>query len=694
MTRVAHIPYLESRRAGFLFRRRIPCRLRSSNLDPADFLCLSLRTHVPADAKELARRLTALCDLAFALATETGMDHLGNDDIKLLEALARFQIDAHAAARAMAAPRSEAAAMHAAACERATQEVLRRALALGDREVARHPLREVAARLGATLSEDTDSWRALAFEATRILLDVSRERERRELGQFDEVSPIFRSARDAGAGTVLPSATAPATIPIALPLAPPPPGVGSVGSSSGLAAPFGHAAPGVAAVAATLEPMDGCDRVQARDAASAPVVEPPSMVAKGRSDDDIAVRARLRPPKLDNIDLRDLSEESRAALAKPRGITITQGIRLFCDLKEAGYSDDFSKKQLADPVAGQKWQKDSSSKIRFAERFWPEFLGDLEVEKVEDSDLRDALAFLPLVPAKHGKGQEKYLAENGYRELVEHIDSEEESDAEANLQALEGRSDVTEADREQALRDARHPRLRTETIVKHRRTILAVGQMLYDLQLIDTNPFAICSVSNKDRKRMAANEESRTRTVWDDRIYDLFRSRVFQGDIEEPGDPLFWLPLLARLNGLREEEACQLAPEDFGTDRGIAYLDVKACDANHVKTAESQRRIPVHPQLIELGLLQLVEMRRRQRKSRLFPHLTRGQTKGKFSENFSKKFTYYRKTNDCYWPGLDFHAFRTTFHGDLMNRDKSDAIRCRLAERAESPDDHRTEVDP
>ena len=38
----------------------------------------------------------------------------------------------------------------------------------------------------------------------------------------------------------------------------------------------------------------------------------------------------------------------------------------------------------------------------------------------------------------------------------------------------------------------------------------------------------------------------------------------------------------------------------------------------------------------------------------------------------------YRKTQGCYWRGLDFHAFRTTFHGDLLNQDRSDAIRRRL----------------
>lgn len=121
MTGIAHIPYLEHRNPGFLYRRRIPARLLhptarnsarfipSRNTRPGSCLCVSLRTHVPADAKALASRLTALCDFAFALAMETDMQHLSDTDIRLLEHLARFQVEAHAAARAFAAPRSEQA---------------------------------------------------------------------------------------------------------------------------------------------------------------------------------------------------------------------------------------------------------------------------------------------------------------------------------------------------------------------------------------------------------------------------------------------------------------------------------------------------------------------------------------------------------------------------------------------------------
>jgi len=722
MTGIAHVPYLEHRKPGFLYRRRIPARLLhptarnsarffpSRNTSPGSCLCVSLRTHVPADAKALASRLTALCDFAFALAMETDMQHLGDTDIRLLEHLARFQVEAHAAARALAAPRSEQAARQAAASEQATQDLLRRALATGDCEIARDPLRAMAAQLDVTLDESCDSWRVLAFEATRILFDVSRERERQELGQFDTPSPIFISARTTAAppapapvtSAMAPAAAAPVAAPLAeftrgAPSAPashPTPSEKDKtmefttdtqasltdGSTSGDAsvghhhcaadAPAMPLAPAPAAAtqsdAATDRPKP-CTSIPASDPDGAQVYE-----AKGWTglDADTARRVEMRPPRLENIDLRVLSEKSRKALEKPRGIKLEEAIDLFCELKCAGYGSDFTREQVANPAAGKDWERDNGSKPKFARKFWPEFLGTGPVEQIAKNDLRDALALLPRIPAKHGKGQAKYLADNGYQELVERIDSEEESDTIANLEALTARTNVTEADREKARSEALQKRLRSETQVKHRRFLLSVGTMCVELQLADKNPFEILSVSNDDKKRMAASEEKRARTVWDDRIYTLFTSPVFQGEIDEPGEPLFWLPLLARLMGLREEEAAQLSPDDFGSDGGIHFIDIKCTDANHVKTSESNRRIPVHPQLIELGLLELVEMRRRQNQSRLSPHMTRGKTKGKFSENFSKTFTYYRQTNDCYWPGRDFHALRTTFHGDLMNRDK------------------------
>ena len=205
-----------------------------------------------------------------------------------------------------------------------------------------------------------------------------------------------------------------------------------------------------------------------------------------------------------------------------------------------------------------------------------------------------------------------------------------------------------------------------------------VGKMLKAMKLIDENPFEICSWTNDEEKDMKANEEDRSRMLWDDRIQKLFASPVYQGQCDEDDYPLFWAPLIARFGGGRAEEILQLGPDDFGSENGIAYFTVRNVIGNHVKSTAGERRIPVHPTLIQLGLLRFVEMRRRQNHSRLFPNLNRGKTKDTFSELFSKTFGYYRKTNDCYWSGLDFHAFRTTFHNDLGNLLCPDMIRRRL----------------
>lgn len=132
--------------------------------------------------------------------------------VPLLTDLARCQIAAHEALRAAAEPRCEAAANFAAQTERATQDMLRRALAHGDRSPVTAPVREMARCLGVTLDERTADWRALTFEALRVMLNVSRERKKRKVGTCEEVTPIFWSVMARGStapGAVLPQAVAP-----------------------------------------------------------------------------------------------------------------------------------------------------------------------------------------------------------------------------------------------------------------------------------------------------------------------------------------------------------------------------------------------------------------------------------------------------------------------------------------------------
>ncbi|OIQ25162.1 MAG: hypothetical protein BM562_17490 [Alphaproteobacteria bacterium MedPE-SWcel] len=157
-------------------------------------MCFSLRSHVLRDAKILARRLTEMSDLVFAADAEMIMAIAPETQVQMLESLARFEIEAFERARAVAAPRSPEAAALDLRREEALQTTLRQAMYLGDRDVARRPIHHVAAQLGLELEESDEDWTALAYEATKVLLDVSLERARRQQGIYDQPTLFFRRA--------------------------------------------------------------------------------------------------------------------------------------------------------------------------------------------------------------------------------------------------------------------------------------------------------------------------------------------------------------------------------------------------------------------------------------------------------------------------------------------------------------------
>lgn len=202
MPRNRNLPlHLEYRRSGYTWRRRRPrgiVRLQTILGKPdmrtgtrGDCYCLNLHTHILPDAKTLSRRLTEMSDRIFAAAAEKTMAIAPEIADHLFVELAPFEIEAFEHARAVADPRSLEAAAFEARREEALQSTLRHALVLGDREVARAPLRHVAERLGVSLDESDPDWKTLAFRATRVLLDVSQERLRRQQGHYCEPSAHF-----------------------------------------------------------------------------------------------------------------------------------------------------------------------------------------------------------------------------------------------------------------------------------------------------------------------------------------------------------------------------------------------------------------------------------------------------------------------------------------------------------------------
>jgi integrase len=67
----------------------------------------------------------------------------------------------------------------------------------------------------------------------------------------------------------------------------------------------------------------------------------------------------------------------------------------------------------------------------------------------------------------------------------------------------------------------------------------------------------------------------------------------------------FWIPQIAAFTGARLNELAQLRIADIKQVDGIWIFDITdEGDDTSLKTKESKRRIPIHPQLIELGILE------------------------------------------------------------------------------------------
>jgi integrase len=146
-----------------------------------------------------------------------------------------------------------------------------------------------------------------------------------------------------------------------------------------------------------------------------------------------------------------------------------------------------------------------------------------------------------------------------------------------------------------------------------------------------------------------------------------------------PDTALPWVALIALYTGMRLEEIAQLTTADIREESAngasVWCIDVHNGGENKLKNETSARLIPVHSELVRLGLLDYVKALRA---GPLFPGLTRRESKGgkvgaRVGELFRKKLVALGIKRE----GLCFHSFRHTVAGRLDAADvrQSDAAR-------------------
>jgi len=146
-----------------------------------------------------------------------------------------------------------------------------------------------------------------------------------------------------------------------------------------------------------------------------------------------------------------------------------------------------------------------------------------------------------------------------------------------------------------------------------------------------------------------------------DALKALFTSPVFtegKRPAAGKGEAAKWLPLIALYAGMRQAEIGQLFADDIKLKDGIHYFDINRERGKTVKNRGSIRAVPIHPELVRLGLL---EYAKKQKGGRLFPLLTED-THGSLTGSWSHWFgRYLRSTVGVTDERIVFHSLRHNF---------------------------------
>ena len=229
------------------------------------------------------------------------------------------------------------------------------------------------------------------------------------------------------------------------------------------------------------------------------------------------------------------------------------------------------------------------------------------------------------------------------------------------------------------------------TITEHQNRIKALCRLSFDLCIIDRNYLEKKRVTKPSRKEKSAHKY---RTFEPNEIQIVLNEPLYTND--QKIDPRskhpawkFWLLPMAFYTGMRQGELSQLLTNDLKLDSqsGIYYLDINEnAEGLSLKTASSARKVPVHPCLIELGLIKYFEELEAQKIKYAFPDLwcnAKGAALSSPDTNRVNKFfngdngksskTGYFKKCGVTREKLVFHSTRHTFINQLRTLGVDDA---------------------
>jgi len=643
----AHPTYIIRRGATLVFRRRVPAI--AANFYSKPFFCFSLRTHFISEARRRAAIAARFTDDLIGLIEMCGADMLDERQLDcMVDDLMRFEVAATEALRETCGPRGPDAVAAAVRLHEATRETMRAALVYNDYTAVSAPLGRTLDRLGLPVETGGEDWSRAARRAARALIEVADENIHREQGIYRTDSRLASSigcAADPGGRAPIVATQ------FGLPPAPPTASYSmrTSGSASGTIANPSHRSSG-------NDPLDGT--------VAEPVMRPVCSTTQAASAPENTSRAR-HVPEREPVPYRAAPQQQAEPPVAPEAPPAA----------EKKFSEWFEDAMALKEEESPGWRVNNLGNWRSTRKLFIEAHGDRPMSFYTKERLLEFRALLCAMPKNHHKSSDS----PGLYTIID------EAEAEEARNMIIAENEIAEhglnrGDAEQRRARARVQRVRVATVYRHMQAIQFVFRLAADHGAAPVNAMKGVIWTTKQLDRLKAEEKDMKRLAWGDKLADLLNTTAFTAPVQ-PGAQMhdvFWPTLIAVHSGMREEEALQLKTDDFDTIAGIPIFRIQCGEGQHIKSGTRHRIVPLHKNLIELGLLRHVQECRRKGQEWLFPEIDRCAAKGRLSGTFTKTFGHFRIKEGVYDPRRDFHSLRTHFNVELKRKKCPLEIRKRL----------------
>ena len=173
------------------------------------------------------------------------------------------------------------------------------------------------------------------------------------------------------------------------------------------------------------------------------------------------------------------------------------------------------------------------------------------------------------------------------------------------------------------------------------------------------------------KKRGKAKAKIERKPLSEENINRLFHTEIFRQKVKTSQKTAhkYWIPLIAIYSGMRQNEICQLHIEDIKNttvnNETIYYFDINDREKKHLKNDNAQRSVPIHPQLIKLGLMEYIQTTAKQH-NRVFPQLRFHPIEERYNTDYNKTFMNFFRKNVTRDPSQVFHSLRHNVGDQLL----------------------------